>query len=187
MLVPEPLYQSDSNEKLLSFRFNLPRNHAIIAERLERHKAFNVFAFSKTLHSKTKAKWPELHIVHSSSVFLKSLPQSETPTVYLNVRNRDFDMAIMDDKLLFYNNFKFNTKDDFAYFLLFAMNQCGLSGDDTPVCFSGLILPTSEIIDRCSRYIKTIRFVEDPHTFRVSDRLDEVPYQYYFTHYQALR
>ena len=85
---------------------------------------------------------------------------------------------------MFFNNFKFNTKEDFAYFLLFAMEQNNISGTDTLVRFSGLIRPASEIIDLCGRYVKDIRFVEDP---QVSKALDEVPFQYYYILYQALK
>ena len=107
---------------------------------------------------------------------------------FVNVRNRDFDMAIRKDgKLLFFNNFRFNTKEDFAYFLLFAMEQNGLSGQDTSVCFSGLIRPASEIIALCGRYVKDIHFVEAPESLNTNQTFKEVPFQYYFIHYQALR
>ena len=134
-------------------------------------------------------KWKNAITTHSSSVFALSAMQNETVTgVFVNVRNRDFDMLIKKEgKLFFFNNFRFNTRDDFAYFLLFAMEQNGLSGHDTPVCFSGLLRPASEIIDLCGRYIKDIHFVKDPHELKISKALDEIPFQYYFIHYQALK
>ena len=67
------------------------------------------------------------------------------------------------------------------------MEQNGCSGQDTPVCFSGLIRPASDIIDLCGRYVKDIRFVADPHRLTVSKALNEVPYQYYYTIYQTLQ
>ena len=187
LIIPESIYQSENNDKLLGFGFTLPQNHSLLTDRLDRYKAVNLFALSNNLQGKLKTKWPELSFHHSSSVFLKSLPQNGTPTVFVNVRNRNFDTAIKDDQLLFFNNFVFNTKDDFAYFLLFAMEQNGCSGQDTTVCFSGLILSSSEIIDLCGRYVKDIRFVDDPQELQVSQALREVPFQYYHLLYQALR
>ena len=67
------------------------------------------------------------------------------------------------------------------------MEQNGVSGQDTIVLFSGLIRPASDIIDLCGRYVKDIRFVADPRTIQVSKAIEEVPFQYYYTHYQALR
>ena len=188
LLVPEMLDNYEDHEKLISFGFNIPEGYSIASDKLEAFKGSNLYAFPKALEDKIQSKWPNARITHSSSVFLASLPKSENATVYVNVRNRNFDMAIVkDESLLFFNNFKFNTKDDCAYFLLFAMEQHGLSGQDTPVWFSGLILPASEIIDLCGRYVKDIRFVEDSHDLQVSEALEDVPFQYYYIHYQALR
>lgn len=185
-LIPKALYNSDDNDKYLNFSFNQPKDWGIAVDMLEKHEAVNIFAFPNALQTKIKAKWPEATFCHSSSVFLESLPTSTNSKVWVNVRNRDFDMAIMKDKLLFFNNFKFNTKDDFAYFLLFAMEQNGLSGDDTPVCVSGLILPSSDIINLCGRYIRDIQFVKRPEELQIGETLKEVPYHYYHIHYQIL-
>lgn len=187
VLVPETLYRPEDNDKWIGFNFNLLKGTTYGNDRLEQHNAINVFAYPMSLQAKIKSKWPEADIRHSSSVFLEHLPVNDSPTVWVNVRNRNFDMAIMKDKLLFFNNFKFNTKDDFAYFLLFAMEQNGLSGQDTIVSFSGLILPSSEIINLCGRYIRDIHFVEKPQELQLGATLTEVPYQYYHIHYQSIR
>lgn len=186
VLVPEVLYRPEDNDKWLCFSFNLPKGTAYGSDRLDRHNAINIFAYPTAMQSKIKAKWPEADIRHSSSVFLENLPVNDNPTVWVNVRNRDFDMAIMKDKLSFFNNFKFNTKDDFAYFLLLAMEQNSLSGQDTMVNVSGLILPSSEIINLCGRYIRDIHFVNRPQELLIGATLAEVPYQYYHIHYQSI-
>ena len=187
VLVPKALYSPNDNDKWLNFSFNLPKDYSTKYDLLEKHKTFNVYGFPNAMQTKIRAKWAKVDICHSSSVFLKSLPTSEQPTVWVNVRNRDFDMAIMKDKLLFFNNFRFKTKEDFSYFLLFAMEQNGLSGENTPVHFSGLLLPSSEIISLCERYIRDIQFVKKPEEFKVSEAFKEVPYHYYHIHYQESR
>ena len=188
-LVPEPLFNEVDQAKYLDFGFQLPESYTIVSELLASIQCHIVFAYPKALQDKLLAKWKEAKITHSSSVFINSVMKNDLETaVFVQVRNRDFDMLIKKEgKLFFFNNFKFNTKEDFAYFLLFAMEQNGCSGQDIPVCFSGLIRPASEIIDLCGRYVKDIRFVEDPHSLHISKALEEVPYPYYFTHYQALK
>lgn len=188
-IVPEPLFNKADQAKYLDFGFQLPEGYTIVSESLASEQCHIVFAFPKALQDMILTKWKGAKITHSSSIFINSMMKNDTQSgVFIQVRNRDFDMLIKKEgKLFFFNNFKFNTKEDFAYFLLFAMEQNGCSGQDIPVCFSGLIRPASEIIDLCSRYIKDIRFVEDPHSLQVSKALEKVPYQYYFTHYQALK
>ena len=187
-LVPNPVFNEADLAKYLDFGFQIPEGYAIVSETLAAMRCHHVFAFPKALQDKVQSKWKEVKITHSSRIFLDSAMQSNVDTgVFVQVRNRDFDMLVKkENKLLFFNNFKFNTKEDFAYFLLFAMEQNGCSGQDSPVCFSGLIRPASDIIDLCGRYVKDIRFVDDPRTLKVSKALEEVPFQYYFTLYQLL-
>ena len=186
-LVPEPLYRSDDKNKLLGFSFDIPNNYIVEADFIDSLRIYNLYGYPDALRNYILKKWPQAEIHHSTSVFLKNLPKSEIPTVHVHVRNRDFDLAIMKDQLLFFNNFKFQTKVDFSYYLLFAMQQHELSGLDTTVQFSGLIQPSSEIIELCRRYVKDIRFVTKPESFKVKETFHEVPFQYYYNHYQILK
>lgn len=186
-LVPEEIYQPDDATKFLSFGHTLPGGHIVANDSIPDLQAFNVYAYPETLRNLIVEKWPNAQICHTTTVFLKGLPKSEDPVVHINVRNRDFDMAIMKDRLLFFNNFKFQTKVDFSYYLLYAMQQHELSGLDTTVVFSGLIQPSSEIIDLCRRYLKDIMFVSKPGDFNVKELFSEVPFQYYYNHYQILK
>ena len=189
LLVPQPLFNEADQAKYLDFAFQIPESYTIASEPIASAQCHIVHAFLKNMQDKVLNKWTDARITHSSSVFIDNVMKDEDDNgVFVNVRNRDFDMLVKKEgKLHFFNNFKFNTKEDFAYFLLFAMEQNGVSGQDTPVVFSGLIRPASDIIDLCGRYVRDIRFVEDPHTLHVSKALDEVPFQYYYIHYQALR
>lgn len=188
-LVPKALFDEKETATYLDFGFQI-HNQSILSEPITTENCVNVFTVDKALLNKIQSKWPKAHVRHSSSVFIESSMKMapEGKSVFVNVRNRDFDMLIQDKgKLLFFNNFKFNTKDDFAYFLMFAIEQNGLSGQDTPIWLSGLIQPASKIIELCGRYIKDILFVEDRHEIKVSQALKETPFQYYFIHYQALK
>ena len=188
-LIPEPLFNEADQAKYLDFAFQIPDAYAIASERLASAHCFNVYALPIALKEKVSGKWLNTHFTHTSSVFVDSILKNEDGNgVFVNVRNRDFDMLVKKEgKLQFFNNFKFNTKEDFAYFLLFGMEQNGLSGQDTLVRFSGLIRPASDIIDLCGRYVKDIRFVEEPHSLQVSKALEDVPFQYYYILYQALK
>lgn len=190
LFVPETLASPENNARYLDFSFRIPEGCVQQSDPIESIKASNAFAYPKALRDRILEKWAKAQIVHSNTVFLKSCFEyaPEGKVVFVNVRNRDFDVVIVNDSnLLFHNNFKFNTKADFAYFLLFALEQNQISTSEVPVCFSGLILPNSEIVELCKRYIKYLLFIEDRRVLQVSKALEDVPYQYYHLHYQALR
>ena len=189
-LIPEPIFNDVDEAKYLEFSFQIPEGYTIISEKMASMACFNVFVLPKTLKEKVLSKWEGATITHSSSVFINGLTPvyRQGTQVFVNVHSCDFDMVILKEgHLFFFNNFKYNTKEDFAYFLLFALEQNGLSGQDMTVQFSGLILPSSEILDLCKHYVKELSFIEDPQTLQVSDALKGVPFPYYYIHYQALK
>ena len=190
-LVPTPLFDESKAFQYLDFGFQLPAASKVLTDNIKQADCVNVYAMPLALYSKLLAKWPDAVFVHASTLFLNGLLGHDDPTragVYVCVRNRNFDLLVKNDgKLQFFNNFKFNTKDDFIYFLLFALEQCGLSGADTTVLFSGLIMPNSEIVSLCNRYVKDVRFIGNDQSMKVSEALDEVPFHYYFIQYQALK
>ena len=106
-LIPEPLFNETDRTKYLDFTFQIPDIYSIASERLTTSPCFNVYALLKTLRDKVLAKWPNASITHSSSVFVDSMMQrSESNGVFVNVRNRDFDMLVKKEgKLHFFNNF----------------------------------------------------------------------------------
>jgi hypothetical protein len=64
-------------------------------------------------------------------------------------------------KLLFNNTFRFKTKEDFLYFMLFAMEQLQLDAETVQVIFMGMITEDSKIAELVTRYVRNIRFKND--------------------------
>ena len=190
-LVPRPLFDESRALQYLDFGFQIPPDSKILHDFVKKADGENVYALPQVLYSKLITKWPKATFVHASSLFMNGLLGHDDPAragVYVCVRNRNFDLLVKKDgELQFFNNFKFNTKDDFIYFLLFALEQCHLSGPETVVLFSGLVMPASEIFSLCSRYVKEVRFIGNDQSLKVSEALNEVPFHYYFIHYQALK
>ena len=150
-LVPEPLFNEADQAKYLDFGFQLPESYTIASEPLTSAQCHIVFAYPKALQDKLLAKWKDAKITHSSSVFINSMMKNDLKTgVFVQVRNRDFDMLIKKEgKLFFFNNFKFNTKEDFAYFLLFAIEQTAARDKTYPFVF----LDSSVLLQRLSTFV----------------------------------
>lgn len=190
-LVPETLFDEKDPESHLRFNHLLPHHYAVFHEAVPSAQAVNVFALPKPFLDKLRETWPNAIVTHQSSMFLQAVqreePYESDTNVYVNINNRDFDMIILKEgRLLFFNNFRFNTKDDFAYFLLFTLEQQLPDTHDLPVYFTGLISNQSEIIRLCERYIKRIRFIRPNGSVNVEMALSNMPFQYYYIPYQSL-
>ena len=190
-LVPTEIFDERQLESYLRFSHELPNGYSVMYDTLEEINSVNVFALSTRQVERIHGLWNNVTITHQSSVFLSGIMREnrfEDKTVgYINVNSRSFDLAVVSEgKLKFFNNFKFNTKDDFIYFLMFALEQQQLSGQEVPVYFSGLISGNSEIIKLCERYIKRIHFINPDGSVEVDMALSDTPFQYYYIPYKSL-
>ena len=189
-LVPKELFDEQQTESYVRFNHDLPLDVCFFHDELDTLHSVNVFAMSDSLLQRVRKLWNNVTFVHQSSVFLNAIlkePADDPVNTYVNVNSRSFDLAIVKEgKLLFFNNFKFNTKDDFIYFLMFALEQQQLAGQDVPVYFTGLISGNSEIIKLCERYIKRIRFIRPDGSVNVDMSLSGTPFHYYYIPYKSI-
>lgn len=191
-LIPNELFDEKEAANYLGFLHNLRQNSQVMHDKLTDNDSIGVYSESNFTVEKIKGLWPEAKTIHESSVFIRHISRTARSAaftrIYLYVKNRSFDMAVFKKgELTFFNNFKFNTKDDFLYFLMFAIEQQKLSAEETSVYVSGMILANSEIMKLCERYIKEIRFIETGNSIQLSEALKEIPSQYYYIPYQVLQ
>lgn len=155
VLVPAALYQEKNKEKYLDFLGIKEENSVVCVDYIELADAYNVYCTPKPVDKDFR---------HPTSVLLESLikdnlERTDDARIYLNVKNQCFEMIVLKEaKLLFYNYFRFKTKEDFLYFLLFSVEQLHLDAGSIPVYFLGMIEDKSAITDIVSRYFRDIRF-----------------------------
>lgn len=189
-LVPKELFEEELTESYVRFNHDLPLDVRFFHDEMSALDSVNVFAISDSLLQRVRKLWSNVTFTHQSSVFLNAIlqePSDDPVNAYVNVNSRSFDLAIVNKgKLLFFNNFKFNTKDDFIYYLMFALEQQQLTGQEVPVSFTGLISGNSEIIKLCERYIKRIRFIRPDGSLNVDMSLSGTPFHYYYIPYKSI-
>ena len=189
-LVPLDLFDEELAASYFLFNHEPRPGYTLRHETIPSLQAVNVYAVPTRQEQQLGKLWNNMQTVHRSSIFLNSVllenPGDTSVNVYVNVNSRSFDLAIVQDQhLAFFNNFNFNTKDDFAFFLLSVFQQQHLSSD-IPVYFSGLISAHSEIIQLCQRYLKHLYFVRPDGKIEVDMKLNDTPYHYYYIPYKSL-
>lgn len=189
-LVPQALFDAQKKESYFLFNHEIRFGYTLRHEVLPQLNAVNVFAVPVRQEQQLSKFWDNLQTTHRSSLFLNAVidedPHDNPVNAFVNVNSRSFDLAVIrDHRLVFYNNFKFNTKDDFAFFLLSALQQQAVD-NDLPVCFSGLVSSNSEIIRLCERYVKRLRFVRPDGRIKVDMSLNDTPFHYYYIPYKSL-
>lgn len=178
-LVPIALFNEKDKQLYLEFNQTISEIDSITHDLLRNTQAANVYAIPGILASFFDKKWPEAKKIHFSSCVIETLSnhfknRTDDKTLYLNVGDESFDLVYFkESKLFFYNQFRYKSKEDFAYFLLLVMEQLKLSPEETKLELTGKISEDSENYNILHQYVRHHRFIERNDSYAYSDLLNE--------------
>ncbi len=190
-LIPTPLFDEKEKGTYLAFNQVFRDNNRIAFDTLKNADTKNIYYLSNPLVEKIKELWANATIVHLSSVLIESLlitnkNKGLEDKVFVNVRDQLFDLVVLrEEKLHFYNQFKFNTKEDFLYFLLFSMEQLRLNPETTEINFLGQIDKDSPLYEIAWHYIRNSKFIARNENFKYSYVLEDLLSSQYFILFNA--
>jgi hypothetical protein len=179
-LVPPPLFNESEAMMYLSYNHPADEHFAAYFNHLKTAGVVTVFGVAKSLTELAEATWKNVNYRHCSSVLIESLlinykNKTDSNTLFLNVRDGGFDLVYFkNNKLHFHNFFRYNTKEDFIYFLLTAVEELQLNPEQLNLMLSGNIDKSSILYEMIYRYIRSIRFVDRNEVFGYSYVMDEL-------------
>ncbi len=160
-LVPKPLFEEKELENYLKFNIKLLATDAIAFDELENHEMVNVYVPYMNINNHIYDLFGEFTYMHNGTVLIQSLldhySNQKDPTCFVHVGIKQMDILVLKQKnLLLYNSFIYETKEDFAYYLLFVLEQLDLNTESAVVRFFGQIEEDDDIFQLCYTYIKDL-------------------------------
>ena len=176
-------------------KFNQPEipDNEINFDTLSNAMAANIYYCPEDLMQKVNEIWPNSKLIHSSSSLLEILAinfknLSDDKQVFVNVLEDRFELVYFkQNKLHFYNSFKFKTKEDFIYFLLAAFEQLLINPEEAKLKLLGIIDKEGQLYEIIYQYIRHIEFIERNESFNYSHVLDEIMPHYYYVLFNVLQ
>lgn len=165
--VPKEVYQEKNKAKYLDFLGIKGENSMILSDFIEQANVYNVYPIAKNDYENIRKSSKNIKFQHASSLLVESLikenlERTDDTRVYLNIKDQCFEMTVLNGaNLLFDNNFRFKTKEDFLYFLLFSMEQLHLETSSVTVYFLGMIEEDSKLVELTKRYVRDVRFKKE--------------------------
>jgi len=185
-LIPTVLFDKDKINLYLGFNQILQKNSRIVYDELSNTSASNIYYLPNLIAEKVKAFWPNSIIKHSSSVLIEGLTRiyknkTNQNILFLNLQENSFDIVnLRSNKLFYFNNFGFRTKEDFIYFLLSAIEHLNLNPEDVEIILMGEINKGMNIYEMIYQYIRNFSFVERNQSLSYSYIFDDIkPHSYY--------
>ena len=185
-LIPMPLFDPSEINTYLKFSHNVSKDEDIISNSMINLEAFNIFSIYKNLREKISSMFPDSTISNISNTLIEGIlinhkNQNIKNKVFVNVRNSYFDVIIIHGKrLIFFNSFKYKTKEDFIYFLIFVFEQLRINPEEVELVLLGNIRKNSPLYEIAYNYIRKISFAKRSELIKYSYVFDDVPEHFFY-------
>ena len=192
-LIPLSLFEESDSRSYLEFNQPLPGEWLIRHDVLKNTDSINVYGLDEQLDIYLKNIFPSAVIRHFSSVFIETIALNfknlmDNRSVFLNVRDEYFDLLYFKEgQLVFYNLFRYKTKEDFIYFLLAALEQLALNPEEIRLYLLGEVDLHDRLHEIIYRYVRDIDLIKKNETYSYAADLDAVKHHRYYVLYNLLQ
>jgi hypothetical protein len=185
-LVPKPLFDKNHLNNYLKYSSKTYKNDYIVYDEIENHDIINVYIPFVNINNFFLEKFGGFEYKHFSTILIENLLNtykfSEHPHMFVNMDEQHFEIVVIGhNKLLFYNTFKYKTKEDFIYYVLFTAEQLNLNPNKMELVFSGIISKENDLYKIAYKYIRNIGLLENRSKYRFDRSINEMTKRRYFT------
>ncbi|NKI28345.1 DUF3822 family protein [Arenibacter sp. 6A1] len=160
-LVPKTLFNKDELANYLKFNAKILANDHLDYDEINNFDIVNVYVPFVNINNYIYDLFGSFEFMHHGTVLIQTLlnshHNSNDPVCYVHLFEGNMDITVISQKkLLLYNNFNFNTKEDFIYYILFTLEQLKLDPQTTKVKLFGSIEEGDDHYNLCYQFIKDI-------------------------------
>lgn len=176
-IVPEEYFIEEEASNYLKFNTKILKTDIVAHDLMEATNMVNVYIPYTNITNYFFDKYGEFEYKHSISVFAEamlSLEKSMLAKVYLNNYKDYYDLVIVrNGKLLLSNTFKYDSAEDFIYYLLFTLEQLKLDPSEIDLILTGEISEESPFYQIVFTYIRNVQFLKPDLTINFSEEYND--------------
>ncbi len=185
-LVPKSLFDETRMKDYIKYSLKTFDNDYIVYDEIENHDMVNVYIPFVNVNNFFLERFGSFEYKHFSSILITSLLKtfkfSEHPHMFAHLGQNQFEIVVIaNNKLLFYNSFSFEAKEDFIYYILFTAEQLGLNPETFELILAGLISKESEFFNIAYTYIRKVSLLENRSKFKFPGHINENAKRRHFT------
>lgn len=164
-IVPIALYDKNFKQDYLKYSIKVLENDFITEDTIVENDTKSIYIPFQDVNDYLTEKFGNIDYSHTSSVLISNLfkyhKHNPHRQFFVNVSKNALEIVYLyNNKLQLYNSFLFYSKEDFLYYILFAMEQLQLNPDEQTVTFIGAIEKNDQLYDICYTYIRNIDFLK---------------------------
>lgn len=171
--VPSNYFDVHSLPQYLSYHVKVLDIDKVYYDEIENYDIVNVYIPYEKINRFLREIYIDFKIKHANSVFLNSIfkyfKNTSKPYFFINVTPHQLDLLyIANSELKLFNSFLYNTKEDFIYYVVYAMEQLDIDRNAQPVTLLGDILPDTPLYELLYKYVRHLNFLSI-NNFSLSD------------------
>ncbi|QED36817.1 DUF3822 family protein [Antarcticibacterium arcticum] len=179
-IVPSEFFVEEEASHYLKFNTKILQTDLVANDVFSNEDLVNVYIPYTNITNYFFDKYGEFEFKHSATALIEHLNQitrDNGAVAYLNGFKGYYDLVVMKDgKLLLGNTFKYETPEDFIYYLLFTAEQLQLDPLEFPLYLLGEITKDSPEYEITYTYIKNVEFL-DPKLKLIPEKFTNPQFQ----------
>ncbi len=185
-LVPKPLFDENKLSTYVEFNNKVLRHDYFVYDEINNHDIVNVYAPYVNVNNFLIDQFGGFEYKHFSTVLVENLTDiykySLAPQMFVNICKTHFEIiVIFDKKLQLYNTFKYNTKEDFIYYILFTAEQLKMNPEKFELQLLGNVVKDDELYSMAYKYVRNVSLLENRSRYSYSEDFTEEIKRKYFT------
>jgi hypothetical protein len=183
-LVPAAFFDSSRTGEFLRFNQPVSNGDIILNDVLRNAEARNIYAIDPKLERALRKISSAVRVRHHLSPLIErqlSVNKNKlAKRVFAHVQQHRFDLVISENgKLLLANTFRFQTSEDFIYFLLYSCEQLKLNPEELELEIAGEVETESAVTAIARKYIRHVHFGSYPVDARFSRDFSQFPVHFH--------
>ncbi len=185
-LVPTPLFDESNKEIYLNFNHTIDaQEEVVLHDALKNTDGVLLFAIPKKVLTAVESLFKKAIVKHQSSSLIDLLvlqhKNATAKKVTVHIQASHFELIVTQGKkLLFFNSFKYQSTEDFIYYVLFVYEQLNLNPEEQELVLCGEIEKNSAIYSILHKYIRTVSFIRRPEQIEYSYGFNTVANHFYY-------
>lgn len=163
--VPKAVFNEELLSSYLQFNTKVFETDFFTFDALANQEINNVYVPFSNINNYLLDQFESFNYYHVNTILVSKLLEIskniDEKQVFAHFGNSKFEIVVVENqKLLFFNSFEFQTKEDFIYYLLFTAEQLNLNPEHFKLQLLGEIDQESAFFEIAYKYIRNVSFLD---------------------------
>lgn len=171
--VPQAFFDENHLASYLKYNVKVFESDFFTFDRLENYQINNVYVPYVNINNFLLDVFTDFDYKHTSSVLVEKLldlsKNDDDKQMFVHFEDKSFQIVVVQNqKLLFYNSFDFVTKEDFAYYLLFTVEQLGMNPEFFTLKMLGNIAKEGGLFEIAHTYVRNVSLLDTSYLSEIN-------------------